>query len=160
MRSKIAGFLLVTSFALRVSAEETFPGGIQEAGGIPCTPTCLLCHTAIPGALSNLKQPFGLAVLANGVVRTDPSSMHTVVANLRKKMTDSDADGTIDVDELAAGTNPNLADPNAQLCGPLYGCGAHLARQPPAARVSVLWGLMGGLALTAFVVARRRSSRA
>jgi MYXO-CTERM domain-containing protein len=158
MRSEITGFLLVMAFALRASAEPTFPGGIQDAGGIPCTPTCLLCHTAIPGTLANLKQPFGLAVLRNGVVPGDPNSLHAVVDKLREKQTDSDDDGKIDVDELSVGSNPNLPDPNAELCAPLYGCGAHLAPQPPPQRPRVLWWLVTAVALGALLRARRRPS--
>jgi len=158
MHGKITGFSLVMSLALHANAEGTFPGGIQEAASIPCTPTCLLCHTDIPGTLANLKQPFGLTVFANGVRPGHPESLHTVVANLREKMTDSDNDGKIDVDELAAGTNPNLSDPNAELCGPEYGCGAHIAAPPPPARAPVLWWLAGISTLMALINVRRRRS--
>jgi hypothetical protein len=156
MRGEITGFFLAMSLALRAGAEPTFPEAVQEAADIPCSPTCVLCHTAIPGTLLNLKQPFGLAVLANGVKRGDPSSMNTVVANLREKKTDSDGDGKIDVDELAAGANPNDPDPNAELCGPLYGCGAHLAPPPPPPRAPVMCWLVAILTVTALISARRQ----
>jgi hypothetical protein len=155
MRGAIRALLLVMTLALHASARKTYPGGIQDAGNIPCTPTCLLCHTEIPGTLANLRQPFGLTVLGNGIQPGDPSSLHTVVANLREKKVDTDGDGRIDVDELAAGTNPSDPDPNVEICGPTYGCGAHLAPSPRPERAPILCWLAGILGLAALVGARR-----
>jgi len=159
MRGKIAGWLLVMSFTLRAGAEEPFPGGMQEAAGIPCTPTCLLCHTAIPGTRANLQQPFGLTVFRSGKVKPGkPESMHDVVAYLRDMKIDTDSDGKLDVDELAVGSDPNFADPNKEVCGPQYGCGAHLAPVPPRGPKPVLWWLVAALSLASLVVARRSRS--
>jgi hypothetical protein len=155
MWGKITGFMLAMSFALHASAEQPFPGAIQEAASIPCTPTCLLCHTDIPGTRDNLKQPFGLTVLRNGIQPGHPESMQTVIANLRDRKVDTDSDGKLDVDELAVGSNPNLTDPKAELCGPEYGCGAHLAPAPPPERAPIMCWLVGTLAIAALVVARR-----
>ena len=155
---RLRGFLLVMSLTLHAYAEGTFPGAIQQAAGIPCAPTCVLCHTEIPGNIGNLKQPFGLQVLRSGVKPGDPSSMYTVVATLRANSVDTDRDGKLDVDELAAGTNPNTPDPNAELCGPLYGCGAHLAAAPPPEHGGMPWRLACGIGLMALICARRRRS--
>lgn len=146
---------MVMCFALHASAEEPFPGAIQKAANIPCTPTCLLCHFGVPGTLANFGQPFGRTVLANGVQPGNPDSFNAVVANLREKKTDSDGDGKIDVDELAVGSNPNDTDPKAELCGPLYGCGAQLAPVAPPQRAPVMWWLVSILAVTAWISARR-----
>ncbi|HKO52212.1 MAG TPA: thrombospondin type 3 repeat-containing protein [Polyangiaceae bacterium] len=156
MRCEITGFFFFMLLTLRVSAEELFPGAIQQAADIPCAPTCLLCHTEIPGNIANLKQPFGLTVLRSGVKPGDPSSMYTVVANLRANRVDTDGDGKLDVDELAAGTDPNTQNPNAELCGPLYGCGARVASSPLPERRPLLYWLPGALALTVFFSVRRR----
>ena len=158
MRVKVALFSLVTSVAVSASAEPEFPGAIKEAAGIPCTPTCLLCHTAIPGTLLNLKQPFGLTVLGHGVQPGHPESMHTVVARLREDKFDTDGDHKIDVDELAIDSNPSDPHPQADICGPLYGCGAHLAPALPPPRAPVPWWVAVALALTTFGLARRRRS--
>src|SRR4051812_493935 len=156
MRGKIRGLLLVMSFAVSARAEPEFPGAIQEAANMPCAPTCLLCHTAIPGTLANLNHQFGQTVLTHGIVPKHPESMHTVVANLRENKVDTDGDGKLDVAELATDSNPNDKDPNAVICGPLYGCGAHLAPTRAPARAPVLWWLVAALALASLVVARRR----
>ena len=155
MRGVIIVGSLILLLAQPASAEEPFPGAIQEAANIPCQPTCLLCHTDIPGNLANLRQPFGLAVFRSGAQRGKPESMRTVVVTLRDNKVDTDGDGKLDVDELAVGSNPNLADPKAELCGPEYGCGAQLAPQLPPARAPVMWWLVGILAVTALSIARR-----
>jgi hypothetical protein len=154
MRGKITVFLLAMSVAPHSSAEKTFPGAIQEAANIPCFPTCLLCHTGIPGTIANLEQPFGKTVFKHGARPGNPDSMNTVIANLRREMVDTDGDGKIDVDELAAGSNPN-PEPSVEFCGPTYGCGAHLAPPPPPERAPVSWWLVGILGLAALIGARR-----
>ncbi|HET7541073.1 MAG TPA: thrombospondin type 3 repeat-containing protein [Polyangiaceae bacterium] len=150
--------LLVGSFSVHAHAEPEFPGAIQDAANIPCTPTCLLCHTAIPGSASNLNMHFAQTVIANGVEPGNPESLNAVVAKLRANMVDTDGDGQLDVDELAAGTDPNSADPRAELCGPTYGCGAHVAPSAPARRAAILWPLMFALGLAGLVMLRRRAN--
>lgn len=155
MGRAIAGFVLVSAFATSAGAEETFPGAIQDAAGMRCAPTCLLCHTAIPGTIQNLQQPFGRRVFVSGIMRGEPATMQRVIDTLRTNKTDTDMDGAIDVDELAAGTNPNDPDPNAELCGPVYGCGAHIVQAPPPRSSPVLWWLAGSIGLAALFAARR-----
>jgi|GEM_PF-1645810 len=157
-RSGITG--LIMAFALHANAEPEFPGAIQKAANMPCAPTCLLCHGAVPGTLQNLdleEKHFGLTVLSNGVVRENPDSFVTVIANLRSKGIDTDEDGKLDVDELAAGTNPspsNSADND--VCAPSYGCGAHIASARPPAAKPALWWLAGPLSFIALLGARHR----
>lgn len=157
MRRGWLGCVWVLAFALPAHAEETFPGKIQQAAGMPCAPTCLLCHTAIPGSIANLKQPFGLAVLGNGIL--PGRDMNAVVAKLRTNQVDTDKDGKLDVVELAQGTNPNDPDPNAELCGPTYGCGAHVAQAPLPTRTPVLYWLAASLGLAGLIAARRVARR-
>jgi hypothetical protein len=160
VRSVIKGlFFLLSLVAVPASAEPTFPGAIQEAAKIPCTPTCLLCHLTVPGEPSNWTQPFGLTVRANGLVPGHPESIQTVVDNLRAKMVDTDHDGKLDVDELAAGTDPNKADPKAEVCGPVYGCGAHVATAPLPARPTALWWFTLPAGLGLLIAMRRQSLR-
>ena len=150
------GFVLAFTVALPASAEEEFPAAIQMAGNMPCGPSCLLCHTAIPGSIQNLKQPFGLAVLRSGVIPRNPGSFVSVIANLRASKSDVDNDGALDVDELVAGTNPNDPAADADLCGPTYGCGAHIVQAPPPTGVGVLWCIASGVGLAVVISARRR----
>lgn len=159
MRSTIAGLAVSLSFvALPASAEPDFPGAIKEYGSIPCTPTCLLCHTEIPGNAKNVNPLFGVTVLTHGLTRRDPTSLQTVVDRLRKEEVDTDHDGKLDVDELAAGSDPNKAEASAELCGPLYGCGARVAPPPSEPRAPATGWVVTLLTLLALVAARRTRS--
>jgi hypothetical protein len=159
MRSVITGLGLSFLFvALRASAEPTFPGAIQEAGKIPCTPTCLLCHTEIPGNSKNVNSLFGRTVWTHGAVKGHPESMHAVVERLRAEKVDTDGDGKLDVDELAAGTDPNKVESWAEICAPLYGCGAHLAAAPPASWTAPWWVTVP-VVLSMLVAMRRQAAR-
>jgi hypothetical protein len=160
MRSVIAGLFLSFSFAaVPASAAPTFPAAIQDAAGIPCTPTCLLCHKTNPGEAGNWNTPFGITVKGNGADAKHPESIQTVVANLRAKMTDSDDDGKLDVDELAAGTDPNKTESWAEICAPLYGCGAHVAVAPPPTRSTALWWFTVPVVLSMLAAMRRQAVR-
>ena len=92
------------------------------------------------------------------MVPKHPESMHTVVARLRDEKVDTDGDGKLDVDELAIGSDPSDPDPRKEICGPTYGCGAHIAVAPPASvsRSPALCWLAAALGLGAFVAVRRR----
>ncbi|HEY3665486.1 MAG TPA: EF-hand domain-containing protein [Polyangiaceae bacterium] len=86
-------------------------------------------------------------------------SLTAVVATLRANKVDTDKDGVIDVDELAAGSDPSNAQPGAQLCGPLYGCaGGHIAKVAPRRADRAPWVLASALAL--LLHARMRRTRA
>jgi len=160
-RSGITALVLsFMTFALHANAEPEFPGAIQRAANMPCAPTCLLCHSAIPGTLLNLdKQYFGLTVLTNGVVPDRPDSFVNVIANLRAKAIDTDKDGKLDVDELAAGTNPSPSTGgDDDVCAPSYGCGAHVALAPPPAAKPALWWFAGALSFALLAARRRRQA--
>jgi hypothetical protein len=79
-----------------------------------------------------------------------------VIAKLRADQSDVDKDGVLDVDELVAGSNPNDPAADADLCGPTYGCGAHLVQAPPPTGVGVLWCIASGVSLAVVLSARRR----
>lgn len=159
MRSAIIGVVLsVLVVALPASAEPTFPGAIQEAANIPCTPTCLLCHLTVPGEKDNWRQPFAGTALGNGLKPGQPETMPAMVENLRTNKIDTDHDGKLDVDELAAGSDPNKPDPSAAICGPTYGCGAHVAAVTPPPPTA-LWWFAVPVVLALLISARRHSRR-
>jgi hypothetical protein len=69
---------------------------------------------------------------------------------------DFDGDGTGAYDELKEGNDPNKAG-DARLCGPSYGCGAHIAKAP--AKNGGAWVLAAcAAALVTFGFRRRRST--
>ncbi len=69
---------------------------------------------------------------------------------------DTDKDGTSDYDELKEGNDPDKPG-DSRLCGPAYGCGAHIAKAP--AKNGGAWVLAAcAAALVTFGFRRRRSS--
>jgi hypothetical protein len=150
------GILLITSSA---QAEPEFPAAIQAAAGMPCGPPCTLCHTSSPGTAQTAKKEFAFTVIKNGLVPNHPESLTAVVANLRADKTDTDGDQIIDVDELAAGSDPSNPRPNADMCGPLYGCaGGRIAKVPPRPADRAPWLFASALAL--LLLRSRRRARA
>lgn len=106
-------------------ASSTFPAALSEEAGMPCVPTCTVCHATNAGGAGTVTQPFGEAMMAAGLMGNgDTESLVSAFAAIAADADDSDGDGTPDADELAAGEDPNGA---AALCGgdvvtPRYGC--------------------------------------
>ena len=113
------------------SASEIYPDHLVTKLQMPCAPGCQLCHLDASGGPLKINAKFGTAVKmagATGLLATD--KLDAAVAAMQAAGTDTDGDGTGDVAELQAGTEPNAAA--AVLCGGIkYGCGAStLARRP------------------------------
>src|SRR5689334_5656112 len=51
----------------RASASEEFPAALQEAAGIPCVPSCTVCHGKTPGDLGSFTaRPLPRALIGQG----------------------------------------------------------------------------------------------
>lgn len=140
--------LLWTLSAAPVQALSNFPAEVQDDLGMPCAPTCDLCHSGASGG-GTPTQAFGLAMMDRGLT-SSTSSIAVALDEMVADAVDSDEDGTIDTEDLALGENPN-PDGNdfcaAGLEGPSYGC---LNVAPASA------GLLGLLLGGGLVVRRRR----
>jgi MYXO-CTERM domain-containing protein len=163
-------------------ASESFPGAVQEyllASGVApaCPPTCTLCHTSpaggaatvrLEGFTENLRTQSSVG-FANrnrmpprALTALDPSTVGPAIQALETlectttpgtgRPCDSDNDGTFDVAELRAGTDPD--GPGLLAECPQYGCGASVA--PVAARPFEVPGAWLVAALGALVFVRRR----
>ncbi len=117
-------FLLL--LALPAQASFVYPDTVEAELAMPCAPSCMLCHESLAGGSGTVTKPTGQALMGEGL--TGGSNTDALVAALEALAangTDSDADGTADVDELAAGADPNGG---ADFCGadavepPVYGC--------------------------------------
>ena len=135
--------------ASAVWASSPYPNAIATDLGMSCTPTCNLCHASAGGG-GPVPQPFAQALVAEGLTGgSDTDALATALDALTAAGTDSDGDGVTDVDELAAGTNPN---DDSAFCGdaavtpPSYGCFNTAAAGP---------GVLGVLLGMAAVVRRR-----
>lgn len=143
-------------------ASVSFPEALRQelnlAAVPPPAPGCRLCHSTDAGGLKTVTTPFGRSMLTAGTTAANVPSMLASLRALETDGTDSDRDGTPDITELEAGTDPNVAQapdgmpvqPTEAVPLPETGCALRAA---PATGVSGWVGL--GL-LWLLVRARRR----
>lgn len=154
--SAVLGLALLGSSP--ASASPVYPTTIEETLGMPCAPTCELCHLTTIGRGGNATQPFALALVDAGLVSNDPELLRTLLTSLSggASTTDSDGDGTPDIAELEAESPTDPNDPTgASICGggAEYGCGVAPASSVSGAPIAL--GLLGALGF----LARRRALR-
>lgn len=134
------------------AASSIYPDTVASDLGMPCTPTCLLCHTTNSGGDGTATQPFALAMEDRGLTGGSATDLVTsALAAMESDGVDSDSDGVIDVDELAAGDNPNDATSfcAGDVLQPQYGCLTTVPVGPAR------WGWLG-LVGASMALARRR----
>jgi hypothetical protein len=146
----VAAALAVALHPGGAKASQEFPGAIQEAAGMPCTPSCTLCHGVSPGTGDTFmnKQLGKTLFMAYGFVPpNDPAALKA--AYLKYSMDPVNATA---VAALKDGIDPETGDP---LCGPTYGCGAHVAKKaPPTDLAAPLWVI--GAVLAGGLLRRRK----
>jgi hypothetical protein len=146
-----AALSVVTSVAGTASARPEMPSALQSQADMPCPVSCGICHIAPQGG--GPRTAFGRSLEDPGFIGTaTPESLATALGELRGFNVDSDGDGAPDVDELAAGTDPNGP---GELCGfafPEYGC----ARVEPRGRVDGVAGLAAALTVLGGALLARR----
>ena len=123
---------MLTLFSLLTLAQASgnYPAEVATFTEVPCTPTCLLCHTTAGGGGGTANQAFALALKDRGLTGGgDADALTTALSALEADAVDSDGDGTTDIEGLRAGLDPN--EGNA-FCGgdvaeaPTYGCFQHV----------------------------------
>ena len=134
-------------------AKSEFPSEIARNPNLNLSyqPPCSVCHINANIGGSTPITPFALSLRARGLAGQN-SSLSSALSKLESDAVDSDGDGTTDVDELKAGTDPN-SSANASIINdqePGYGCGgtAPHGRSAP--------GAAGVLTLGWFLLRRRR----
>jgi hypothetical protein len=155
-----AGLLGGASWSASAQASQEFPSVLLDELGMPCAPNCTVCHATPLGGSGTVVKKFGIAALIAGpIAKQDADSVRRALANMAKANppTDSDGDGTPDLVELTAGNDPN-SEGEARICGPNYGCGAHISRVPPA-RGGTALAIAGSVAALMALGFRRLSPR-
>jgi hypothetical protein len=182
LRSRVfAAALAALSFAPRAaSASPGYPGLIDEDLKLTYdlgTTHCTFCHATNSGGVGTVVQPFGVAMKAAGLTMENPPSLQNALTTMGDGGTDSDCDGTPDVQQIEEGRDPNTgvyvdgsgrtapAVPGCVAAGPTggslpeYGCVAQLA--PGAAGATSMGSamLLASLTLGASLARRRRIGR-
>lgn len=112
-------------------ASPNFPGVIaDELPGAP-TPACTLCHNNALGGADTATTPFGMTVSARGLQgQGDADMLRVVLGILEAENKDTDGDNISDLDELSAGTDPNVAGGDG-VEPASYGCSVSTSSNAP-----------------------------
>ena len=161
-----ASAALVLLVAASAAAIPAFPERLEKDLGMPCTPSCTVCHMTTMGGFGTLrnttngKPGFGknLHTPEYGLVFDDPTSLERALqAAETPPELDSDGDGTPDVAELKKCEDPNNPTLGATLnAGPEFGC-VRVARQGP---VDGVGSVAAAAVLALGLAALRRRRRA
>jgi hypothetical protein len=135
-------------------ASSAFPGQIQQELGMSCAPPCTLCHRDNQGGLGTAGKPFADQMVTAGLEAREPDRIRPALDALEAAATDSDGDGVPDVEELRQERDPNVKGAGV-VCGPTYGCGAHVAARDHVDPTALIAALAVALMLCA--AARRRA---
>ncbi len=163
MRSLIfATWCALTFISLSPSlarATEEFPPVITGELGLDYLPDCGLCHVKGNTGSGTAKTPFALAMKERGLQPEDAVSVRSALMDLDKDGVDSDGDGSTDIEELMAGTNPNSPSDGATVRigdDPQYGCSVRGSSAGDPKGLPLLYVLAG---LVVFALLRARVGR-
>jgi hypothetical protein len=130
-------------------ASEVFPGAIQQYANMPCVPSCLLCHTTNPGNIQSWPgKPFGAFIGTHGALPGNTASLKAAFDAFK-----ADSTHAAMLKALEAGEDP---DNGGALCGPTYGCGAHVAKKALPTNSSAPSWIVGAVVAGALLRRRRK----
>ena len=171
MRTRLERSIAAAAFAFAAfviprvaSATPNFPDAIKTHLVLAAPPPCAICHNGGITGRGTVTTPFGKSMRAHGLVAFDETSLVSALDQLASGKVDSLGDGTVDIDDLKAGRDPNAPDgdggANVHVDTPVipaYGCGAHVA---PTNAAGDPWGVLGAVIVGgALLVSRTRRSR-
>lgn len=141
-------------------ASADYPEAVKSDLGLSCAVTCSLCHAGGQVGVGTVNTPFGASMRAHGLVSGDAASLQAALDAMGMDLTDSDSDGTPDLEELVACGNPNGTSGGSSSAAPppAYGCGASVAPGGPQQAPGWLAGL-GALAAVLLVKRSRANGR-
>jgi len=139
-------------------ASEQFPAALAEAAGIACTPSCVVCHGKTPGDIGSFQaRKLARDLIALGLPPPGAAGVPVVKSDFASYAMKASTDPEVArvVAALKDGVDPETGD---SLCGPTYGCGAHVAKKAPPTDFSApLWALAA--VMMGALIRRRRPNR-
>src|SRR2546428_12533570 len=105
---KLVPLAAVLLAALGARASAGYPTAIVEHLAIFYSPPCSLCHVEGKTGPGTAETPFARSARAHGLAGGDVRLVGTALDALARDGIDSDPDGVTDIQELLAGTAPNL----------------------------------------------------
>jgi hypothetical protein len=160
-KTLLFGIALIAVLALpdEARASATYPAALAAAANMPCVPPCTICHANNSGGIGTAIKPFATSMKGAGLMPKDDSLIPPALDNLKSQKIDSDGDGVIDVEELAAGDDPNTKGAGNICGGPTYGCGARIEPRGELDGGAAVLALATAAALLALGRRRRVTSR-
>jgi len=111
MRRVLRVLPVIVLWSTSALASSNYPGEVStHLGGDTPIPSCTVCHATNAGGIGTVTKAHGIALMDAGLVAGDLISLTASLDTLAASATDSDGGGVGDIDELIAGTDPNLAD--------------------------------------------------
>lgn len=150
----VGASVVVTSPA---EASEVFPAALAEAAGIPCTPSCAVCHGKVPGDITSYTARKLSRDLFLPPVGALPPPKEAGVPLVKSQYAAYAAKASMDpeiarvVAALKAGTDPETG---VSLCGPVYGCTVAPAKKESKSDASALLWVAGAMVVSGLL--RRR----
>jgi MYXO-CTERM domain-containing protein len=100
-------------------ATPNFPNAVQVDLGLTYSPPCSLCHAGGSTTSQTVTTPFAVSMKARGMVASDDTALQAALDRMAADHVDSDNDGVSDIDELKAGSDPNVPAGEEAMT---YGC--------------------------------------
>jgi hypothetical protein len=160
---RFAPALVVSLHALPAFASPVYPITIQTQLGLAKAPDCTLCHHDDNGGAGTVVRPFGRTMTGRfGLVGgSNIAALKSALEGDDAEHVDSDGDGVPDIDELRAGTDPNVGVSGVESSDvplPETGCSLPIRAATRSAK-AWLFGLLMACARFASLRRRRTSVR-
>lgn len=148
--SFVAALLFGSAYSAHAAASASYPLVIKAKYGLAAAPECTLCHRDTVGGLGTVTRPFGLALISRYQLGpANVGSLEAALAGDEAEHLDSDSDGVPDIDELRAGTNPNVGSSGMEAAPdvPLPQTGCALAARSPSESGGLIASMLLGAVL-------------
>lgn len=120
--SSIVAGCCALSLASLAHCRPEYSEALSQAAGTQCEANlCIACHQSTTGG-GPFSQPFFATLLGAGYDIQRPATAAAALQMLRTEDSDTDGDGLLDAEELAAATNPNATGGRPLCDSAEFGC--------------------------------------